>query len=204
MLGDDTTNRTSLSARTRDLGPVDCRDLLAAVQRLDEIAWIEREYRQESFNVHRSTQSIVLCFIDLERWPRLVLAREAGWDRLGASAQPVMDAIIARSYEPGGVVIRAMTVRLPSGARITPHVDEHASLKVSHRIHVPLVTNPRVRFFIDGVPHRFEPGRAVEINNQLSHSVMNDGSTDRVHFIFDYLPPAQLAAPLLARSVDEH
>ena len=204
MPGDDTANRDGLTARTRDLGAVDCDDLIAVVQRLDEAAWTQKTYRQESFNVHRGTQSIVLCFIDLGQWPRLALAREAGWDRLEESAGPVMDAIIGSSYEPGGVVIRAMAVRLPAGGRITPHVDEHESLRISHRIHLPLLTNPRVRFFIDGVPHRFEPGKAVEVNNQLSHAVMNDGTTDRVNFIFDYLPPAQLAAPSLAKSRLDH
>ena len=188
------------SHRTLDLGPLDCRALIDAVQQLDEAAWTEKTYRQASFNVHRSTESIVLCFLDLDQWPNLVIARDAGWDQFGDAAEPVMETIIARHYEPDGAVIRAMAVRLRPGARITPHVDEHESLRISHRIHVPLLTNPRVRFFIDGVPHRFEPGRAVEINNQLSHSVMNDGKTSRVHFIFDYLPPARLAAPLVARS----
>lgn len=186
------------------MGSFDCRALIEAVHQLDEAAWTEKTYRQASFNVHRSTESIVLCFLDLDRWPSLAIARDVGWPRLGGTAEPVMETIIDRRYEPGGSVIRAMVVRLRPGARITPHVDEHESLKISHRIHVPLITNPRVRFFVDGVPHRFEPGRAVEIDNQLSHSVMNDGKTSRVHFIFDYLPPAQLAAPLVARSSFDH
>ncbi|MDE0192176.1 MAG: aspartyl/asparaginyl beta-hydroxylase domain-containing protein [Gammaproteobacteria bacterium] len=188
------------SDRTRDLGPVACAALLDAVHGLDEAAWTAKEYRQKSFNVHRSTQSIVLCFIDLDEWPNVAIARDVGWESLGNSAEPVMETIISRSYPPGGVVIRAMAVRLPAGARITPHVDEHESLRLSHRIHLPLVTNPRVRFSIDGVPHRFEPGRAVEVNNQLSHSVMNNGLIDRIHFIFDYLPPDALTGRALDRS----
>lgn len=193
-------HRASLTGRTRDLGPVDCDGLLAAVEGLDEASWARNAYRQESFNVHRSTHSIVLCFLDIDRWPHLAINRDAGWGTLGSSAQPVMDGIIASHYEPGGVVIRAMAVRLPPGGRITPHVDEHESLRVSHRIHLPLITNPRVRFFIDGVPHRFEAGRAVEVNNQLSHSVMNDGTSGRVHFIFDYLPAAEVATRSVAES----
>ena len=188
------------SERTRDLGPAPCAALLDTVLDLDEAAWTAKEYRQKSFNVHRNTQSIVLCFIDLDQWPSLAIMRDVGWERLGDSAEPVMETVVSRCYPPGGLVIRAMAVRLPAGARITPHVDEHESLRLSHRIHLPLVTNPRVRFFIDGVPHRFEVGRAVEVNNQLSHSVMNDGASDRIHFIFDYLPPDLLAEPALARS----
>ena len=58
-----------------------------------------------------------------------------------------------------------------------------------HRIHVPITTNPRVRFTIDGRPCRMEVGQAYEINNQKMHSVMNGGTEDRITFIFDYLPP---------------
>jgi aspartyl/asparaginyl beta-hydroxylase (cupin superfamily) len=45
---------------------------------------------------------------------------------------------------------------------------------------------------IDGRPHRFEIGKAYEINNQKNHSVMNKGQEDRITFIFDYIPPDQL------------
>jgi quercetin dioxygenase-like cupin family protein len=51
------------------------------------------------------------------------------------------------------------------------------------------VTNPRVRFMIDGRPYQLEVGEAYEINNQKVHSVMNKGAEDRINFIFDYLPP---------------
>jgi aspartyl/asparaginyl beta-hydroxylase (cupin superfamily) len=88
-----------------------------------------------------------------------------------------------------------MAATLLAGAKITPHSDPHPSVHAGHRIHVPIVTNPRVRFMIDGRPYRFEPGQAYEINNQRSHSVMNKGSEDRIHFIFDYVPPSQLGRP---------
>jgi quercetin dioxygenase-like cupin family protein len=57
---------------------------------------------------------------------------------------------------------------------------------------VPIVTNPRVRFMIDGKPFNLEVGEAYEINNQQLHSVMNKGATDRINFIFDYVPPGSL------------
>jgi aspartyl/asparaginyl beta-hydroxylase (cupin superfamily) len=102
---------------------------------------------------------------------------------------PQMHELIARAYPPGGTIIRAMAAKLKAGGRITPHFDAHATFRVSHRIHIPITTNPRVRFMIDGRPYRFEVGHAYEINNQLTHSVMNSGTEDRITFIFDYLPP---------------
>ena len=82
--------------------------------------------------------------------------------------------------------------KLLAGGRITPHTDTHPSFHRGHRIHVPITTNPRVRFMIDGRPHQLQVGRAYEINNQMNHSVMNSGSEDRITFIFDYMPSESL------------
>jgi hypothetical protein len=54
-----------------------------------------------------------------------------------------------------------------------------------------------VWFTINGRPYQFELNRVYEINNQMQHSVANRGETDRITFIFDYVPPGPLvyAAP---------
>jgi aspartyl/asparaginyl beta-hydroxylase (cupin superfamily) len=103
-----------------------------------------------------------------------------------------MNDIIRKCYPPGGTVIRAMAARLVAGGKITPHVDRHPSFHAGHRIHIPITTNPRVRFMIDGQPYRFQVGEAYEINNQKMHSVMNKGKQGRITFIFDYVPKDKL------------
>lgn len=178
----------------RKLGPVDGTALIDAVLSQPEPAWQEDQYRQEAFDVHRATESIVLVFVDLDRWPEVVVKREPGWDRLADVALPVMNDIISRCYPPGGTVIRAMAAKLLAGQKITPHVDKHPSFHYGHRIHVPVTTNPRVRFMIDGQPYQLKVGEAYEINNQMKHSVMNKGDADRITFIFDYVPPEKVAA----------
>ena len=172
----------------RDLGEVDIQVLQQTVLGLDEDAWRDQQYRQNAYDVHRQTESVVMIFTDGKGWPDIEVRRESGWDWLAESATPLMNSIIEAHLEPGGEVIRAMAARMAPGAVIKPHRDSHPSFHASHRIHVPLATNARVRFTIDGRPHKFEVGRAYEINNQLTHSVMNKGSEHRVHFIFDYLP----------------
>jgi quercetin dioxygenase-like cupin family protein len=178
--------------RLRDLGPVDCSALSEAILAQPAKAWNEQQYRQQEFEVHRQTESIVLVFVNLECWPEIEVCKEPGWDRLAGVAVPVMHDIIRRHYPPGGAIIRAMAAKLLAGGRISPHVDSHPSFHRGHRIHVPITTNPRVRFMIDGRPHQLQVGRAYEINNQMNHSVMNKGDEDRVTFIFDYVPPAEL------------
>jgi len=81
-----------------------------------------------------------------------------------------------------------MAAKLVAGGIIKPHIDSHPSFRYGHRIHVPITTNSRVRFMIDGRPYKMEVGQAYEINNQLKHSVMNKGEEDRITFIFDYVP----------------
>lgn len=176
----------------RELGPVDSDALREAILAQEEAAWREDTYRQQAFEVHRETESIVLVFTDLDEWPNMTVKKEPGWDRLADVAVPVMHDIIGRFYPAGGTIIRAMAAKLFAGGKIKPHQDTHPSFHVGHRIHVPIKTNPRVRFMLDGRPYRFEVGQAYEINNQMNHSVMNKGKEDRITFIFDYIPPAEL------------
>jgi hypothetical protein len=177
----------------RELGPVDSQPLIDTILSQEEAAWHEDKYRQQSYDVHDQTESIVLVFTDGSNWPKSEIRKEPGWDRLADVAVPVMHDIIGKHYPPGGTIIRAMAAKLLAGGKIKPHHDKHPSFHCGHRIHVPITTNPRVRFMIEGRPYQFEVGQAYELNNQKQHSVMNKGTEDRITFIFDYVPPGPLA-----------
>jgi hypothetical protein len=176
----------------RELGPIDSGALAAAILAQEEDAWREELHRQKSYDVHRQTESIVMVFTELDDWPDITIKKEPGWDRLVDVAMPVMHDIIGQFYPVGGTIIRAMAAKLLAGGKITSHRDSHPSFHFGHRIHVPITTNPRVRFMIDGRPYRFQVGQAYEINNQKTHGVMNKGTEDRITFIFDYVPPEQM------------
>lgn len=175
----------------KDLGSVEIDDLREAVLSLDKAAWESNTYRQKEYQQHRKTKSIVLIFTDSDGWPDIKVTKEEGWDLLSEVACPIMDRILAEYYPKGGTIIRAMIANLTAGGVITPHVDGHPAFHAGHRIHVPITTNRRVRFMIDGRIHQLEVGKAYELNNQKNHSVMNKGKEDRLTFIFDYVPPDQ-------------
>ena len=177
-----------IDALVRHCGEIDVAPLAAAIAAQGEEAWDEHKDRQKDYEVHRQTQSIVLLFANIDAWPTIEVSRPPGWDRLAGTAAPMMDSIIARWYPPGGRIIRAMVAKLPPGARIDPHRDRHPSFGCGHRIHVPIATNTKVRFSVDGRPYNLQVGQVYEINNIKVHSVINKGSTDRIHFIFDYVP----------------
>lgn len=176
----------------RELGEIDIAPLRDQILSQEDAAWHEDTYRQQVYDVHRETESIVLVFTHGDNWPNSEIRKEPGWDRLADVAVPVMHEIIEKHYLPGGTIIRAMAAKLKAGGKITPHRDKHPSFHAGHRIHVPITTNPRVRFMIDGRPYQFKVGEAYEINNQKQHSVANKGTDDRITFIFDYVPAERL------------
>jgi hypothetical protein len=173
----------------KPLGAVSVQALREAILALPQPAWEENQARQQDYDVHRSTESVVLIFTDGSGWPDITITRESGWDLLAELAVPLMTDIIRRHYPPGGTIVRAMAAKLLPGEVILPHRDSHPSFHYGHRIHIPIKTNPRVRFMIEGRPYQMEVGQAYEINNQKTHSVMNKGNEDRINFIFDYVPP---------------
>jgi len=172
----------------KHLMAIDEAALRDAITAQPDVAWKEQPLRQQSYEVHRDTESIVLLFCD-EAWPDGEVYREKGWDRLSEVAMPLMQSILDAHYPPGGTIIRAMAAKLKAGGRIVPHRDTLPSFCMGHRIHIPITTNSGVQFNIGGKPCRLEMGNVYEINNQCRHSVMNLGREDRINFIFDYVPP---------------
>jgi hypothetical protein len=172
-----------LDAPVRNLGQVDHLALKTAVLAASPHAWLEDDTRQKSFEQHRQTQSLVMLFSNT--WPDPVVEQKSGWRLMSDAANALIDQIIADHYPPGGRVIRAVAAKLLSGGRIALHKDSHPSFAASHRIHIPLVTNPDVDFVIRGLSHHLDEGVAYEVSNLDFHAVTNRGP-DRIHFIFDY------------------
>jgi len=181
---------------TVPLGKVDCQLLTDKVLSLEEPAWKTDGRRQRDYDVHAQTESIILLFCD--GWPDVNVTRGSGWELLAAEAEPVMQRVLSKHYDAGGKILRAMVTRLRPGCRIARHKDSHPSFSAAHRIHVPLVTNPGVEFIVG--PERVLPRAhyAFELNNLMFNQVTNRGDSARIHFIFDYAPPAASIGPSVA------
>jgi len=178
----------------RELGSVDVTALTQAITHAKESDWLANQHRQQVFDVHQQTQSLVMMFSEVDRWPSVKVERREGWELLADAAVPIMRNIIDRYYPPGGVIIRAMAAKLLPNGLISPHIDKHPSFVAGHRIHLPIITNPKVRFMIGGQSANLMVAKAYEINNQQRHSVMNKGCEGRVNFIFDYIPASEIQA----------
>ncbi|MBV9884364.1 MAG: aspartyl/asparaginyl beta-hydroxylase domain-containing protein [Sphingomonadaceae bacterium] len=77
-------------------------------------------------------------------------------------------------------------LRLAPGSTILRHVDsgldpENGML----RIHIPVWTEPDVRFLLNDVPVAMTPGSAWYLRLSDPHEVMHRGKVDRVHLVVD-------------------
>lgn len=174
-----------IDTKLRTLGPVNHAALKAAVCGVPGETWFDDKLRQEAFTAHAQTQSIILLFTT--GWPDIVIEQRKGWDLFSQAAIPLMRQIIGQYYSVNGTVIRAVVAKLVAGGVIDEHFDDHPTFSISHRIHVPLMTNDEVDFVIGDETFNLKEGIAYEVNNLEYHSVNNRSDADRVHFIFDYV-----------------
>lgn len=170
----------------RHLGQVDIGALRDEVMKIPEALWdAENADKPNKFEALDKTRHIVFRFVDSTRdWRQ-------SYDRpLWAEWRPRIEPIMAQVTEEYGyqrsMYPRVMLARMAPGGVIKMHIDANPAAKWPHKIHVPLLTNDRVTFFIDGVGYHFVEGEAVEVNNLGAHGVRNEGNTDRIHLIFEY------------------
>lgn len=183
----------------RRLGPVDIAALKAAVLALPESIWdAENADKPNRFEALDKTRHIVFRFVDSVRDWRSSHDRPA-WAEWRALLEPVMRAAVAPYGYVSGQFPRVMFARMAPGGEIKPHRDANAAAKWPHKIHVPLLTNDKVTFFVDHIGYHLPEGEAVEVNNMSVHAVKNAGDTDRIHLIFEYFDADQPAPEWLAR-----
>jgi hypothetical protein len=170
----------------RRLGTIDIAALREAVLAIPEAVWdAENAVKPNRFETLASTRHIVFRFVsNFIDW-RESYERPA-WNDWKPLLDPVMSAATADYGYRRGAFPRVMLARMAPGGEIHPHFDSNPAAQWPHKIHIPLVTNPDVTFFVDDVPYHFEEGEAVEVNNMAYHAVTNRGSTDRIHLIFEY------------------
>jgi hypothetical protein len=87
--------------------------------------------------------------------------------------------------ELGGVWGRSRLMGLGVGAEVPEHVDAHYHWRTHLRIHVPVITNPKVEFTCGGETVHMAPGECWMFDSFRWHEVHNRGSERRVHLVLD-------------------
>ncbi len=170
----------------RELGAVDISGIQQDIIDIPEELWKSQDYgKPNKFESLGVTEHIVFKFIhnyddhlsgyDLPIW-------EEWKDRL----QPVLDATVKPYGYADGDFSRVMLAKLPVGGKISLHIDQYDSSINTHKIHIPIQTNPDVEFWINRKRYNFKTGYAYEVNNKALHGGINQGNCDRINLIIEY------------------
>jgi hypothetical protein len=94
-----------------------------------------------------------------------------------------------------GKIVRSSIIRVRPGEEVSKHTDgTHIANDYCQRIIIPILTNPDVVFFCDGIDdilpvnYFLQEGVVYDTNGYIPHSVINNGTTTRYNFVFDFLP----------------
>jgi hypothetical protein len=95
-----------------------------------------------------------------------------------------------------GKPLRAHFSTLGSHSRVSLHVDGHVGdrykfFEQTIRIHLPIETNEKCVFYVDGELFRMREGEVWVIDNRKTHAVINRGKP-RLHLIVDLEPDEKL------------
>lgn len=92
-------------------------------------------------------------------------------------------------------------LKLSPKTRILEHCDEKLNRERGVvRIHVPILTNPYVDFFLNGERISMQEGESWYLDLALPHRLENRGESDRVHLVIDCCTNAWIDALLLRAS----
>jgi len=77
-------------------------------------------------------------------------------------------------------------LNLKAGAIIKEHRDFELAFEHGEaRLHIPVFTNKKVEFYVDGDLVTMNEGECWYINANLPHRVANKGASDRIHLVID-------------------
>ena len=83
------------------------------------------------------------------------------------------------------VVARSRLMKLAPGAVVQEHVDFNYHWYSRVRIHVPIVTDPAVRFFCGPEEVHMAAGESWLFDSWQRHRVINNSDEDRIHLVID-------------------
>ena len=165
----------------------DYENIAKFLSRLDQSIWTENVSRQLAFSEHKETLSIFVLWTGFQHNyfnPRLQTKHPALYHPFEFMLKDTLEFL--RNFY-NGVIFKILIVKLKAFSVIPPHPDSGFSLELTHRIHIPIITNENVSFTVGNSTIIMMPGQLYEINNLTDHSVCNNSNQDRIHLIIDII-----------------
>jgi hypothetical protein len=162
------------------LGTVDVSKIEEEVNSLTHDQWIEWDLRQNRYKVHSATESYPLMFSEYGEEPKSYNVGSPLWN----ATQHLISKLETFYNRKVGA---AVYVKLKPNTNIIPHTDGGWFVD-THRVHIPIVTDPGILFSLTDKKFHLEKGSIYELNNLVEHGVENPTGVGRVHLMVDILP----------------
>jgi hypothetical protein len=171
----------------RELGNIDISKIRTLVHSLGDKLWqLETKGRENEFDCFHHTEHIVFRFPD-QTTKRTQIHDNPSWQIWKPYLMPLMEQAVKPYGYKNGAFKAVMLAKLKAGYGIDKHRDGLPEYYYLHKIHIPILTNDKVDFYIKPDTYQLEEGKAYEVNNIVPHAVMNNGNEDRIHLIFEYM-----------------
>ncbi len=142
----------------------------------ENVNWNEYTFRQKTHEVHSQTKTIPLIW-DEKLKGEIIYHRWYSYFEDFLSTLPL----------GLGYIQSAILIKLPAGKCIPSHIDSAPFFKKYSRIHIPVTTNDECFFTVGDETKNLKVGEIWEIDNDNQyHSVVNGGTTDRIHLLIDF------------------
>ncbi|HSH96560.1 MAG TPA: aspartyl/asparaginyl beta-hydroxylase domain-containing protein [Roseimicrobium sp.] len=158
--------------------------LQADLRRLQEDAWVDHFVKQ---NYSGSWSILPLRGPANATHPVMMIYSDPSCSTFADTPflerSPYLREVLA-TFECDLDAVRLMNLAV--GSDIKEHRDHELSFEEGHfRIHVPVVTNPGVEFYLNGSRVIMNEGECWYLRLSDPHRVANRGEVDRVHLVID-------------------
>lgn len=154
-------------------------------------AWSIATGRQDKIAVQREALAVPLRGLrksaigENKRWD----VHPSRWTYTSEAFPHSRDFLKRFVRKEGGELGRAKLVLLPAGRRVYPHVDRGEYYRVRNRYHLVLKSTAGSWLKAGDEEVTMREGELWWFDNKAMHEAWNRGEEDRIHLIFDVLPP---------------
>ena len=161
----------------------DFESILLLVNKFKEEDWLAYKERKKTGGIASAYSDTIPLIYN----PKIRSNKPIPHQHYEVFAGHINNVLLAANPHIGNLIAtQAMLTRLQPKSMIKTHKDRGELTQVSHRIHVPIVTNDKCLFTIEHDQKNLKAGEIWMIDNtDRFHSVENGGDEHRIHLIVD-------------------
>jgi hypothetical protein len=169
----------------KKVGKVPIKLINNVLDAIVEEDWFADDYRNKVGNMS-NVNSIAIFHTPLcasarcDMLPIRSIRKEKLYSKYFPLVEPILDEL-RKHYEFRQ--FSCFIARLKPHGEIGKHIDKGSFLELCHRVHVPLKTNPLVKYCIEDKEYYWEAGNIYEFDNTRMHGVINDSEEYRLHLV---------------------